>query len=234
MRKRIYIKEEVLKNKLSNFLYGSKIEKELYKILCELGVKEDKYIAKNYNSEDSSFDCEGRDNTYKIRLGREYAPNNSVYETIEINHQGIGINYFYYLNSLLEPSLKVRDYSKEINGKKYTRVINYSPDMDKKESNTFIRSIKQNNEEVFFFIEDPKIDYEELDKKIISKDFNLDWPSVYQLLENYGKIDKYIVYRKKNGKIEELASFGFPLEEVYNHYTSDREEDNVKIRIKRR
>lgn len=233
MRKKVYIKEDILKNKLSNFLYGSNVEKNLYEVLNLLGLKEDKYILNNYNSDDSSFDCIGTHDTYKIRLGLEYA-NEWNYPTIEINNHGVGINYFYCLNENLKQTLKVRDYSKEVNGKIYTRVLNYSPDYENKKENFYMRNIKQGNEEAFFYIIDPKIDYDELDKKIINKDFSLDWVSIYNLLESYGDIEKYIVFRKENDHVEDLASFGFPLEEIYNYYRDDRAEENIKVRIKSR
>jgi hypothetical protein len=124
MRKRMYIKESVIKNRLQNYLYNSgNIENNFIKILSELGVNEDKYVLRNYNTEDSSFDCKCPNNAYKIRLGSEYA-NGWNYSTIEITHNDLSINYFYYLNSDLVPSLKIRDFSKEINGKTWRVMSN--------------------------------------------------------------------------------------------------------------
>ena len=232
MRKKVYIKESTIKTRLQNFLYSSSnVESNFYSILKELGAKDDKYILKDYNSDNSSFDCQGIEDSYKIRLGSEYA-HGWNHSTIEISHKGISINYFYYLNDDLKPSLRVRDYSKEINGKIYTEVLNYSP--HKKNVNEYVRVIKEDNKEVFFYIEDPNFNQDEFDKKLVSKDFEMDWYKIYNLLDNKDELEKYLIFYKEDGKVTDLTSYGFPIEDVFHYYEGDREEHNTKVRIKNR
>ena len=230
MRRKVYIKEDVIKNKLNNFFYSSgSVDKKLYAMLLRLGLDEDQYIAENYNDNDSSFDCIGTKNSYSIRLGSEYA-NKWKYPTIEITNNGMSVNYFYYLDEELNPRLLLRDYTTNINEKKYTEILNYSPDGNER---AYIRKIEQDNKEVFFYIDDPKVDYQEFDKILRSDDFKLDWKSMYTLLKKYEKIDKYLAYYKEDGQITDLASYGFPIEEIF-HYYENSEEEKTKVRIKKR
>ena len=167
MRKRVYIKEAEIKNQLSNFLYNKgNVEKDFYKLLISTGVKEDKYVLKNYNSEDCTFDCEGYENKYRIRLGKEYA-DNWYYPTIEITNKGISINYFYYLNENFDPDIKTRDYTSEVREKRFNQVVSYSP--YKANDDIYMRKVKQGNNEAFFYIIDPDIDYDKLDKELLKQ-----------------------------------------------------------------
>ena len=232
MRNNIFIKESKIKHRIENFLYGGRnIEREFYILLSELGVRNGKYVLKNYNDEDGSFDCVNKNERYRIRLGSEFTDSWS-HSTIEITYDDTSVNYFYYLNRDLIPSLKIRDISKEVNGKKFTEILNYS--LDKNENNAYIRSFKEDNREVFFYLVDPELDPDELDLKVLDKDFHINWSSIYYLLENYGNFDKYLVYYKKDGNIVDLASYGFPIEEVLKHYESSNEQETTKVRIKNR
>lgn len=232
MRKKVYIKEAEIKNQLDNFLYRKgKIEKDFYQLLISTGVKEDKYVLKNYNSENCTFDCEGYENNYTIRLGKEYA-DNWYYPTIEITNKGISINYFYYLNEDFEPDIKTRDYTSTINGKEFNQVANYSPYKPKEDF--YMRKVKKDNIEAFFYIIDPNLDHDKLDKELLKYDFTIDWPSVYNLINNYGDLKKYIVLTKVDGTVQDFVSNGFSIDEMYHYYSDNKEKDNVKIKIRDR
>ena len=232
MRNNIFIKESKIKHRLENFIYGGRrLEKEFYIILSELGVREGKYVLKNYNEEDGSFDCVNKDDRYHIRLGTENADGWN-HSTIEITYDGISVNYYYYLNQDFMPSLKIRDFTKEVNGKKITEILNYS--LERKEKNAYIRSFKEDDREAFFYLVDPKIDPIKLDEIVLDEEFHINWSSIYYLLEKYGNLEKYLIYYKKDRNIVDLASYGFPIEEILKHYESSNEKDKTKVRIKNR
>ena len=232
MRKRVYIKEAEIKNQLSNFLYNKgNVEKDFYKLLISTGVKEDKYVLKNYNSEDCTFDCEGYENKYRIRLGKEYA-DNWYYPTIEITNKGISINYFYYLNENFDPDIKTRDYTSEVREKRFNQVVSYSP--YKANDDIYMRKVKQGNNEAFFYIIDPDIDYDKLDKELLKQNFTIDWPSVYNLIDSYDNLKKYMALIKVNGTVQNFVANGFSIDEIFHYYSDDKEKNNVKIKIKNR
>lgn len=234
MRKNIFIKESRIKQRIENFLYGGRsIEKEFYVLLSEIGVESGKYILKNFNEEDGSFDCVNINNQdhYHIRLGTENADGWS-HSTIEVTYDGISVNYYYYLNSDFMPSLKIRDFTKTVNGKKITEILNYS--LEKREKNAYIRSFKEDNSEAFFYILNPQIEPSEFDEKVLDENFHINWSSIYNLLEKYGNLEHYLIYYKKDNNIVDLSSYGFPIEEVLKHYENSSEKEKTKVRIKNR
>jgi len=232
MRKKVYIKEVEIKNQINNFLYKKgNVEKDFYQLLISTGLKDDKYVLKNYNSEDCSFDCEGYEDKYRIRLGKEYA-DNWYYPTIEITNNGISINFFYYLNESFEPDIKTRDYTSEIRGKIITQVVSYSP--YKENDDIYMRKVKQDDTEAFFYIIDPNLNHDKLDREILKNNFTIDWPSIYSLIESYDNLEKYMVLTKVNGTVQNFASNGFSIDEMFHYYSDSNEKDKVKIKIKDR
>ena len=128
--------------------------------------------------------------------------------------------------------MQIRDYTSEVREKRFNQVVSYSP--YKANDDIYMRKVKQGNNEAFFYIIDPDIDYDKLDKELLKQNFTIDWPSVYNLIDSYDNLKKYMALIKVNGTVQNFVANGFSIDEIFHYYSDDKEKNNVKIKIKNR